>query len=60
LHGFIADASGSRIVRGQQSIDPLHPESGGRALAREVRSRGGEDLVVRMSEAQGVPSPQPE
>jgi hydroxymethylbilane synthase len=60
LHGFIADASGSRIVRGQHPIDPEDPERGGRALARDIRSRGGEELVLRLREAQEVPSPQPE
>jgi hydroxymethylbilane synthase len=60
LHGFIGDDRGTHTVRGEQIIDADGPEKAGRALALSIRSRGGEELVLRMRDMAGVPSPQPE
>jgi hydroxymethylbilane synthase len=60
LHGFVGDASGRRVVRGMEVVQPDDPERSGRTLAASVRLRGGEELVHRMRELADIPAPQPE
>jgi hydroxymethylbilane synthase len=60
LHGFIGDEKGQVIIRGSRQVDENDPERCGRALARDLRDRGGEELVRRIREIAPVPSPQPE
>ena len=60
LHGFIGDEGGTQSVRGEQPVDARDPERAGRALARTIRSQGGEELVRRLRDLAEMPSPQPE
>jgi hydroxymethylbilane synthase len=52
LHGFVSDANGRHIVRGSVDRDGRTPEDTGRALARELRSRGAESILTELRNAQ--------
>lgn len=60
LHGLVADPRGQRVVRGARAVDPEDPEHAGRALALELRSRGGDAILDELRRATRIPSPQPE
>jgi hydroxymethylbilane synthase len=60
LYGMLADISGREILRGEQTIDPAHPENAGELLAADIRSRGGNTLLAALRELKSVPAPQPE
>ncbi len=62
LHGMLSDISGRRILRGSRPLLDETPEQTGQALAAEIRSRGGNSILLEMrqQDAQKIPSPQPE
>jgi porphobilinogen deaminase len=60
LHGLLADAGGREVLRGEQLIDPAHPENAGELLAADIRARGGNTLLAALREMKSVPAPQPE
>jgi hydroxymethylbilane synthase len=60
LHGFVSDVDGRRVLRGSRPLDAVSPESTGRALAEELRSRGADEILKTLRQASGIPSPQPE
>ena len=60
LYGMLADLTGRHIVRGSRELDAMRPEATGEALAAEIRSRGGNSLLVELRQLSKVPSPQPE
>ena len=60
LYGMLADLSGRHIVRGSRILDAMNPDATGEALAAEIRSRGGNSLLVELRQLSRVPSPQPE
>lgn len=60
LYGMLSDLSGKHVVRGSRSLDPANPERTGEALAAEIRSRGGNSLLVELRQSSEIPAPQPE
>lgn len=60
LHGFIADITGKRVLRGQTALEASEPEAAGVRLAGELRARGATDILDALRGAHEVPSPQPE
>jgi len=60
LYGMVGDVSGARVVRGECALDPSGPERAGVALAEELRSRGGGEILAGLRGATDVPAPQPE
>ena len=60
LYGMVGDVAGVRVVRGECALDPSDPERGGVALAEELRSRGGAEILAGLRRASDVPAPQPE
>ncbi|MEO8193348.1 MAG: hydroxymethylbilane synthase [Gemmatimonadales bacterium] len=48
LHGFVSDTRGRDIVRGSIAVDVESPESSGRALAADLRTRGASSLLVEL------------
>jgi hydroxymethylbilane synthase len=60
LYGMLSDLTGKHIVRGSRPLDARDPERTGQALAAEIRSRGGNSLLVELRQSSGVPAPQPE
>jgi hydroxymethylbilane synthase len=59
LYGFVADLTGRDVVRGHRQVgaDAAHA---GRALADELRARGGDRVLASLRGAGPVPAPQPE
>ena len=60
LHGFIADISGARMLRGSHALDPDNPELTGVRLANELRHQGASDILEGLRRAERVMPPQPE
>ena len=60
LYGMLGDPAGRNIVRGSRVLDTNAPERTGEALAAEIRSRGGNSLLVELRQLSKVPAPQPE
>lgn len=60
LHGLIADVAGRSVVRGSIALDLDHPEESGRALATQLRNRGGDGILAELRRLEKAPSPQPE
>lgn len=60
LHGFIADVTGARVVRGELALDPAQPNLTGVRLANELRHRGATEILEGLRRAEHLPSPQPE
>lgn len=60
LHGFIAEVSGARSIRGAVALDPANPEASGRRLAAELRQRGAGEILETFTRLERAPSPQPE
>jgi len=60
LHGFVSDLRGRDVVRGSTVVDPSAPESAGRALASDLRTRGATSLLMDLRSASQLISPQPE
>jgi hypothetical protein len=57
---MLSDLTGKHIVRGSRALDPANPERTGEALAGEIRSRGGNSLLVELRQSSEIPAPQPE
>ena len=60
LYGMLSDLTGKHIVRGSRALDAANPERTGEALAAEIRSRGGNSLLVELRQSSEIPAPQPE
>lgn len=60
LHGFIADVTGERVIRGEFPFDDDAAVAAGRALADELRARGADDVLSGLHRASSLPAPQPE
>jgi hydroxymethylbilane synthase len=60
LHGLIADARGSRIIRGEEPVDTAAPERGAQRLAAELLRRGGDQILSQLRNLEKIPAPQPE
>ena len=60
LHGMLANITGTQILRGEQLVDPENPEWSGELLAADIRSRGGNSLLIELRGAGTLPAPQPE
>lgn len=60
LYGMLSDLTGKHIVRGARALDRENPERTGEALAAEIRSRGGNSLLVELRQSSEIPAPQPE
>jgi hydroxymethylbilane synthase len=60
LHGLIADARGTRMLRGERPVDAAHPERAGESLAADLRRRGADDILDTLRASTKVPAPQPE
>ncbi|MEO7712253.1 MAG: hydroxymethylbilane synthase [Gemmatimonadaceae bacterium] len=60
LHGMIASIDGSRMVRGQITLDPNDPALCGIRLANELRGLGASEILEGLRRAEHLPSPQPE
>lgn len=59
LHAVVAAIDGARAVRVSRALGE-DPESGARALAREVLERGGAEILGAARGAAPFPAPQPE
>lgn len=60
LHGFVSDTSGRDSVRGSAPVDEEAPESSGRALAADLRTRGASSLLMELRNSGQLIPPQPE
>ena len=60
LHGLIADASGRRVVRGEEPVSMQDPETAGARLADELLHRGAREILTTLRGVSRVPAPQPE
>lgn len=60
LHGFVSDVRGRDIVRGSVVVDPSSPETAGRALAADLRTRGATSLLMDLRSSSQMIPPQPE
>lgn len=60
MYAMIADLYGRRVVRGERAIDPAGPEPGAEALAAELASHGGSEIMASLRQLEKVPAPQPE
>jgi hydroxymethylbilane synthase len=60
LHGFVSDLRGRDAVRGSAAIDEAHPESAGRSLAADLRTRGATSLLMELRSSGQLIPPQPE
>lgn len=58
LHGVIADALGTHVVRGSIVVDD-DPELGGIRLANHLRGEGASEILEGLRRANHVPRPQP-
>ena len=59
LYGFIADATGGRVIRGSGRLAD-DPFAAGRALATELRARGANEILATLRSLPRVVPPQPE
>jgi hydroxymethylbilane synthase len=59
LHGFIADATGRRVIRGSRPLSD-DPIACGRALAADLRARGADEILTTLRNLPRVVAPQPE
>jgi hydroxymethylbilane synthase len=55
LHAFVSHATGRDAVRGSIEVDPGDPEGSGRALAREMKTRGVSSLLLELRNADKFP-----
>ncbi len=55
LHAFVSNASGRDPVRGFMAVDPADPEGSGRALAKEMMTRGVSSLLLELRNADKFP-----
>ena len=60
LHGFVSDLKGLDIVRGSIIVDWHFPESSGRTLAADLRTRGATSLLMELRSSQFIAASQPE
>jgi hydroxymethylbilane synthase len=60
LHGFVSDVRGREVVRGSIAVDESAPETSGRALAADLRTRGASSLLMELRNSGQLISPQPE
>lgn len=60
LHGFVSDVRGRDVVRGSIEVDESSPESAGRALAADLRTRGASSLLIELRSSGQLIQPQPE
>ncbi len=60
LHGFVSDVRGRDVVRGSVEVDESNPESAGRALAADLRTRGASSLLIELRSSGQLIPPQPE
>lgn len=60
LHGFVSDVKGRDVVRGSIVVDRDSPESAGRALAADLRTRGASSLLIELRSSGQLIPPQPE
>lgn len=56
LHAFVSHATGRDAVRGMVEVDQSSPEESGRALAREMRTRGVSSLLLELRNADKFPA----
>lgn len=59
LHGLIADAAGTRVVRGSIALDEGDPGLSGIRLANLLRGEGASEILEGLRKAHHVPRPQP-
>lgn len=60
LYGFVSDVSGRDTVRGSIAVDLETPDSSGRALAADLRTRGASSLLMELRNSPQLIAPQPE
>lgn len=60
LHGFVSDVRGRDVVRGSMIVDRDSPESAGRSLAADLRTRGASSLLIELRSSGQLIPPQPE
>ena len=60
LHGLIAAIDGATVLRGDVAMDSAEPDAAGRALAAELRARGGEAMLRALRAEGHLLRPQPE
>lgn len=60
LHGLVSDVRGREVVRGSVVLDQDSPESSGRALAADLRTRGASSLLIELRNSGQLIPPQPE
>ena len=60
LHGFVSDVRGRDVVRGSIEVDESSPETAGRLLAADLRTRGASSLLIELRTSGQLISPQPE
>lgn len=56
LHAFVSHATGRDAIRGSLEVDPLDPAGSGKALAREMRTRGVSSLLLELRNADKFPA----
>ena len=60
LYGFVSDVRGRDVVRGSIVVDRASPESAGRSLAADLRTRGASSLLMELRSSGQLIPPQPE
>ena len=60
LHGFVSDVRGRDVVRGSIAVDEASPETSGRSLAADLRTRGASSLLIELRSSGQLIPPQPE
>jgi hydroxymethylbilane synthase len=56
LHAFVSHATGRDAVRGSIEVNQSMPEESGRALAREMQTRGVSSLLLELRNADKFPA----
>jgi hydroxymethylbilane synthase len=56
LNAFVSHATGRDAVRGSIEVDQSAPEESGRALAREMQTRGVSSLLLELRNADKFPA----
>ena len=56
LHAFVSHPSGRDVIRGSYDVDSADPAESGRALAREMRTRGVSSLLLELRNADKFPA----
>src|SRR5688500_13924333 len=56
LHAFVSHATGRDAVRGSMDVSQSEPEESGRALAREMQTRGISSLLLELRNADKFPA----